>query len=363
MRILKVTGSLSRQAGGLFTSVRRLSQSISELGHEVHVVGIDDADYETDQKNWGPLLPTALSPRSAMAAATFFGIKREIVNFQPDIIHQHGIWLPISHAVSQVAHPVIISPRGMLDQWAIANSKKKKKIAWALWEHRNLRNATYIHALADAEANSIRQVLPNANITTIPNGIDSVTDIPIKEITQNKTKRELLFLGRIHPKKGLQELLSIWPHLNSETRRNWTLIIAGPDENAHRQELASTAFSLGLNDDIVFVGPLYGDDKKAWLRRADAFVLPSKSEGLPMSVLEAWAYGLPVLMTKECNLSIGFKTRAALEMVYSAESVDAALNTPNLAAYGDRGRRLVKTHFSWLKIAKETVDIYERMLT
>ena len=123
-----------------------------------------------------------------------------------------------------------------------------------------------------------------------------------------------------------------------------------------------------IEDSAVFLGPKFGEDKAACYRDCDAFILPSLSEGLPMVVLEAWAYGKPVLMTPECNLPDGFAVNAAIRIEPSAESIAQGLQemfrTPHsaLRIMGDNGRALVAERFAWPKIAAEMKSVYEWVL-
>ncbi|MFM8716907.1 MAG: glycosyltransferase [Spartobacteria bacterium] len=123
--------------------------------------------------------------------------------------------------------------------------------------------------------------------------------------------------------------------------------------------------------EVLFFGSAFGEEKEALLRSADAFILPSFSEGLPMSVLEAWSYGLPVVMTPECNLPEGFASDAALEI----RSVEGSfqgfqhglralleMSGAQRGSRGMRGRRLVEERFTWPKVAAQMKALYEELL-
>jgi poly(glycerol-phosphate) alpha-glucosyltransferase len=178
----------------------------------------------------------------------------------------------------------------------------------------------------------------------------------------------LLFLGRLHPKKGLRDLIAAWAIEQKATDAPWTLVIAGWDQGGHRAELEALVSSLNTGSTVFFVGPQHGNDKNAILHRSDAFVLPSLSEGLPMAVLEAWAHRLPVLMTPQCNLPEGFACEAALPMNPDVNAIREALRTlfgmsqSELAQMGARGRSLVEDRFSWDKIATEMSAVYDWVL-
>jgi poly(glycerol-phosphate) alpha-glucosyltransferase len=185
--------------------------------------------------------------------------------------------------------------------------------------------------------------------------------------TKAGDRKKLLFLGRIHPKKGLSELLKAWAKAQSqkpEALSNWELLIAGWDDGGHEAGLRELA-----GDSVEFVGSKYGEEKERLLREVDAFVLPSFSEGLPMSVLEAWSFGLPAVMTDFCNLPAGFAAEAAIRVEPDTDSIFqgleklAAMPEGERADMGIRGRNLVEEKFTWPKVAKEMRQVYEWCLT
>ena len=178
----------------------------------------------------------------------------------------------------------------------------------------------------------------------------------------------LLFLGRIHPKKGLSELLEAWHELG-QVRRRWHLAIIGWDDGGYEEALHRKALQLGvLNDTAHFLGPRFGSEKAAAFSHADAFILPSHSEGFPMAVLEAWSYGLPVLKTPACNIPEGFGAGAALRIDAEAASIaegiqDLVAMTPSeRAAMGHRGRSLVEEKFTWSSVAEQMCATYQWLL-
>ncbi|MEM9234941.1 MAG: glycosyltransferase, partial [Pseudomonadota bacterium] len=181
-------------------------------------------------------------------------------------------------------------------------------------------------------------------------------------------RKTLLFLGRLHPKKGADELLRGWAQLAGESpgiTHDWRLVLAGWDDGGHAAELHALARELGL-EDILFPGALHGEEKDKAFAHADAFILPSHSEGLPMGVLEAWAWGLPVFMTDACNLPEGFRERAAMRIIPEASDIAGVLGTGlalnTLDEWGERGRTLASSRFAWTPIAEQHIEVYEWML-
>jgi poly(glycerol-phosphate) alpha-glucosyltransferase len=178
--------------------------------------------------------------------------------------------------------------------------------------------------------------------------------------------RILLYLGRLHPKKNLANLLRAWATVKKSGKghESWHLAIVGWEERGYLKLLKRLAFELEVGDSVTFAGPVYGRAKHETLCSADAFILPSTSEGLPMAVLEAWAYKLPVAMTKECNLPEGFQRGAAIEVGTSAGRIAEgireleALTDVALRDMAMAGRRLVEERFSWSEVAQEMAKVY-----
>jgi glycosyltransferase involved in cell wall biosynthesis len=299
------------------------------------------------------------------------GMLGEMLRKDADIVHCHGIWMFPSVACTAWAmvskRPYLISTHGMLDPWAIKNSRWKKVPAGWLYEGSHLRSAACMRALGISEAQSIRHYGLSNPICIVPNGIDLQNILPVDNHADRELKT-LLYLGRIHPKKGLQNLLLAWRLLqrrNRQDAKRWELAIVGWDQSGHEDRLRALAHDLGLSQSVRFLGPRFGPDKAASYSSAEAFILPSFSEGLPMVVLEAWAYALPVIMTPYCNLPEGFENDAAIKIdpeissiVHSLETL-VSMSNAERQAMGSKGRKLVEEHFAWPKIGKEMSLVYE----
>ena len=408
-----LTSLISRNAGGLFNSVRRLGQSLdSDCAVRTTVFGVADDHSTEDLGAWNPLVPNVYPGMGPRALHFAPGLLPGLTAAKPDLVHVHGLWTYPSLACTrwgrQSGKPHVISPRGMLDPWALKNSSWKKKIAHFLFEGRHLRSASCIHALCESEAQSIRQFGLKTPICIVPNGVDLPNNLVSSAPTKANRIKKVLFLGRIHPKKGLERALDAWRELKRfNTSVPWRFLIAGWDQGQHLDRLKGHCRALGLtfqsvpvsewpnrtsrveisqleqsdqfpgvdnfaDADVFFLGPAFGNDKDRLMRTSDAFILPSYSEGLPMAVLEAWAYGLPVLMTPECNLPEGFADRAAIQITHEtacdragiASSIVDGLCTlvemedSERLAMGARGRSLVERRFTWPRIAGEMRDVY-----
>lgn len=379
MKIGFLTPSLSRCGGGLYDATRLLAQGLHQSqGCHVEVFGLRDVYTDRDISGWAGLNVNALrvhGPRSFCYAPNLTGV---ISHASPELLHSHGLWTYPSLAslkwTKSNSKPYVISPHGMLDPWAVNNSKWKKRFAGLLYEDSHLRGAACLHALCEAELNSIRAHGLKNPVCVIPNGIDMPDTHKYSKPGWHSLVPEnshvLLYLGRIHPKKGLSNLLQAWKVSQQAASdvQPWVLVIAGWDQGGHEAELKSLAASLGISGSVLFVGPQFEDAKHASYACADAFILSSFSEGLPMVVLEAWAHSLPVVMTPQCNLPEGFAACAAIKVEPVVDSIAEGLISlftrpdQERLAMGMQGRRLVEEHFTWPRIAEQMLAVYRWVL-
>jgi glycosyltransferase involved in cell wall biosynthesis len=351
----------------------------------VQVVGLRDSHTESDHASWSPLIPRTLplrGPRLLGFAPEFTNV---LANTDADLGYLAGLWKYPSMAAGQwskrTGKPLMVAPHGMLDSWALKNSGFKKRIAGRLFQDGQLRRAACIRALCKAEAASIRAYGLKNPICVIPNGVGIPTPQDVKPSCREpfpEGKKVLLYLGRLHPKKGLANLLSAW----SRTRflgREWVLAIAGWDQGNYEATLKKQATELGIvwtdgtkanprSPSLWFLGPRFGKEKEACFQSCDAFILPSFSEGLPMAVLEAWSHAKPVLMTPECNLPEGFAAEAAVRLKTTVEGIAEGLRQLNvmssdeLREMGRQGRELIAERFAWQKLADQMAGVYKWML-
>jgi glycosyltransferase involved in cell wall biosynthesis len=380
LKVLMLTPSISRRAGGLMDCVRNLSRFLEDK-HDIHVdiVSVEDEFSAEDRGLWGnSSVHLVASKHAAFRYAP--ELLRQLSFLTPDLVHTHGIWTYLSVATTRwsksgrgvTTRPYVVSTHGMLDPWALNNSRWKKKLAGFAFERRHLENAACIHAINQAEAAAIRVFGLKNPICTIPNGVEvhasSTRDrTPPWAAHMVSGRKVLLYLGRLHPKKGLSILLRGWKQA-SKRGRDWVLMIAGWDQGGHRRELEQLTRELEITGSVHFTGPLFGQARDSAYQNADAFVLPSLSEGQPLVVLEAWSHGCPVIMTPECNLPEGFEKRAAIPMSGTVEGSAAALGnlfTMEEAArqeMGRRGRALAEANFSWPQIASQMFAVYQWFL-
>src|SRR4249919_3943134 len=366
MRVGFLVSSVSRKAGGLFQSVRGLAKAVASANADVRVFGIRDEQSAVDLHEWQPLSVQAFRPRLRT-----WGYSNELVpamlDADLDVLSVHGLWKYCSVGSHrwhrQTGRPYLVHPHGMLEPWAVRNAMWKKRIAALLYENQHLRGAACLRALSEAEAQSIRSYGLRNPICVIPNGIDLPDLRQINAKTQPANRKTLLYLGRLHPKKNISNLIRAWNETFNSQRGSaddWVLAIAGWDQGGYESELKGIA----AGNSVVFLGPQFGGDKRECYGTCDAFILPSLSEGLPMAVLEAWSYAKPVLMTAECNLPEGFKADASLRIGTTPLEIAAGLKVlremsdDDRITMGVRGRDLVGKNFSWPRIGERMRAVY-----
>lgn len=377
MRVGLLTGSVSRDGGGGREVVLELSRVLQRSGDvRPYVFGTRDRHTDADRADWSPV-PITACPVIGPRRLSFSPALRSAVLHAPlDVLHVHGLWMHGSAIAlawqRRTGGPRVVSPHGMLDPWAL-RGRWAKAAALRTYEGAHLRRAACIHALNAAELDCIRALGIRTPVCVVANGVapPAAGSLPRPSWTNflPSDARVLLHLGRIHPKKGLAGLLQA---LAIVKRRGllgpWRLVIAGWDQKDHAAELQAIADGLNLMDRVLIVGPQFGADRDATYRAADAFVLPSFSEGLPMAVLEAWANGLPALLTEHCNLAEGFAAGAAIRIDTAPEVMACqiagffALDDARLAEIGARARRLAADRFSWEQRAAEMASVYRWLL-
>jgi glycosyltransferase involved in cell wall biosynthesis len=375
MKVGYITASISRQAGGLKDSVRWEAKALRDCGTDVEVFAAEDSDSASDLPGWEPLrvkLSIGVGPARFSYAP---GLSQLLAEAELDVLASHGLWRYTSILTSkwhaQTHRPYIVSPHGMLDPWALQNSRVRKRAAALLFEDRHLSQASCIRALCAPEGEAIRGYGLTNPVAIIPNGVDLPdlalsTARPWDGIEGFAGAKVLLSIGRLHPKKNLIALLSAWKQVlvaGSREINEWRLVIGGWDDGGYAEQLKQCVREMGLTKTVWLAGPFFGENKDAAFRSASAFVLPSLSEGLPMVVLEAWSYGLPVLMTAECNLPEGFDNGAAIAIEPSVAGIGEgvgkllALDNAERIAMGRRGRELCAQRFDWSHVARQMKDL------
>lgn len=362
MKIIHYIPSIDRVDGGTATYMQLLA---SELGKvtELHLVTHRSASpvvvknckvHYISRSLWGGM-------KNAW--------KKLLQTIRPEIVHINCCWMPqcafAQKWAQSMGYKVVLTPHGMLEPWIIKrNYWTKKRPALWLYQKKAIQKADYIHATAESEKENLLKLGYNNRITVIPNGID-INCISMK--TTWERKKEILFLSRIHVKKGIELLMKAIAQLKDELK-DYRVKIAGEGDPAYINTLKEIAKGQGISDIVQFVGGVYGEKKWELFRNADLFVLPSYSENFGIVVAEALASGTPVLTTKgtpwqelesqNCgwwiDLSVSELVKALKEFINTSEAT--------LETMGKNGRKLVEDKYSNKKCAENMYKLYSTLL-
>lgn len=378
MKILHITQSLDPSWGGIARVLPMLTRQLNGAGQTCRIAVLKGDRFGAPQKVEGvEVLAFAPKPRSKLGSSPAFDREiRSLVEWA-DVVHLHGLWSgqnwSAGKAARKLGKPHIMTPHSMMMPWAWKRSAwKKRPIGW-LFEHENLRTAARLHALADGEAAAIRALGFNQNVQVIPNALDpsELENLPSalgleERFPKSAGARWVLFVGRVAEQKGIIESLrACFDTLAAGDK--WHLFVAGPDEFGMTPMLQAAVARKGLADRVTFAGMLHRQDVLACLGRASILLQPSKSEGLSMSILEAMAAGLPVLISDACNMpeveerGAGRVVAPERRAIASALRQMVGLSDEERRSMGSRGRELVRRQFAWSVVVPKYVQMYSEV--
>jgi glycosyltransferase involved in cell wall biosynthesis len=368
-----VVAHLDPKYGGLSAAVPALASAVSDT----HRVTTALAAFCNPGEEFQPAVASQvsvaylpLSHRRWLGSATARRNFAAIVN-RSSGLHIHGLWqlsmLAGARNARRFSKPYVVSAHGMLESWALSNKGLKKNMYAALFERANLERAACLHALTEAEAQDYRRFGLSNPIAVVPNGVtvpdEADSELFLNEFPQLRNKKLLLFLGRIHFKKGLNLLSEAWGRLAMQWP-NVHLVLAGPDSENTRVQVEEKLRNYGVLERTTFTGMLSGAKKWSALKAAGCFILPSYSEGLSVSVLEAMGVGLPVIVTKQCNLpevsrlQCGWVIEPKVEELVGALQSALSCHDGVRRSIGENGRRLVGHKYSWPVIGRQMASLY-----
>jgi glycosyltransferase involved in cell wall biosynthesis len=253
---------------------------------------------------------------------------------------------------------LVTSPRGTLSAWALNHSRRKKQLLRPL-QWRALLRADLLHATSETEYFQIRDAGCRAPVAVIPNGIDMPA---FPAVGARQEHRTLLYLGRIHPIKGIDRLLHAWRAIAAE-HPDWVLEIAGGGEPQHVAEVRHLSEILKLQR-VAFLGPVYGAEKSAAYCRAELFVLPTHSENFGMAVAEALAHGCPAIVATGASWEgldrevCGWWVSNEVDELAAALGSAMGLPSDRLAVMGRNGRAWMARDYGWESIAERMTASY-----
>ncbi|WP_292514719.1 glycosyltransferase [Mesorhizobium sp.] len=367
MKVVQVVASVAAEASGPSYSVRRLSDSLTEQGVESQLwstITRGQLDLNVARSR---VFPCDFGQVPVVKRLCFSRKLHEALDQSASsgaILHSHGLWLMpnVYPGWSAARHgwPLIVSPRGMLGEAALAFSYYKKRAFWAIAQKRALYPAACFHATSLQECLEIRAFGLTAPVAIIPNGIDLPLLVERPKMVEGT--RTVLCLSRIHPKKGIDRLIEAWAQIEG-AHGDWQLRIVGPSEKGTREGLERRCRALGLAR-VVFEDAAFGEAKQEAYQDADLFVLPTLNENFGMVVAEALANATPVICTVGAPWKGLAEHRCGWWIDHGVEPLSAALKTAmamprrSLDVMGSRGRAWMERDFSWGKIASNMAHVY-----
>lgn len=358
MKVIHYVASIDVRGGGTTEYIRLLSLALNKESTIIIATGISKS----------PIVIDGVSVKFFDSSLfRWYSLMKEFRTFlkleSPDIVHINGIWSPQNWGFQKVAQElkikVVLSPHGMLEPWILQHNPLKKKIALFLFQKRAIKNVDYLHATAQMEKESIDRLGYTNPIAIIPNGID------LSEVTKPKSSygsKKIVFLSRIHPKKGIEVLLEAWRNVGAT---GWILEIAGNGEDTYIDKLRHSANDL---KNVRFVGPKYGEFKWDFLRSADVLILPTYSENFGIVVAEALAIGVPVITTRGTPWEDLERFKCGWWIDLSVNKLEQTLiktfntSTKELEAMGNLGKKLVVKKYDIKAVAYMMYQLYKKIL-
>lgn len=381
LTIVHVTASLSRQGSGVIRAILGLGGAQRQLGQKTAILGVRDRYTNKDMAPFVQLNIKAKRPLGPPGFGCAPGLLRELLSLagSSDVLHSHSMWTASHWAAGWAARrgrrPLVIAPHGALDPWALANPRLRKRLAWTLFDKKAMAGAACLQALSLGEVDALKGLGLPAPVALIPNGIHlrDYDRLPPRRLFTDafpraRDRRLLLFLSRLHLKKGLLHLVEAWAQV-AKDYPDWLLVLAGPDANGFRRQISRAVQDSGAASSLLFTGPLAGPLKLSALNAAAALVLPSFSEGFTLALLEALACRRPILVTPQCYFPEAIEAGAGLEIAAPTARATAiglrtmlSLSDRERRDMGRRGRALVERRYTWDLAAQKTVVLYHWLL-
>ena len=384
MKVLHVALDVNPINGGPPRSIAGLCRAEADAGLDVTLFIHDSTGCETANLGKCKLVKGSGRYREGHwredVAAVLDAVK-------PDIVHQHAMWCLPLHVDDVECRkrgiPYIIAPRGSLEPWSLQQAKLKKRLARWLYQDRDLKLAAALHATAESEAEQFRRLGFKNKIIVSPNGVN-VPEMEMFECSNVRNvrmggSRRALFVSRMHPKKGVLELVEAWARVfkkekgKGESEKVWTCELVytmnSEEERAYEQKVKQRVHELGMDDRFVFTGAL--DDAKKWeaYGRAELFVLPTYSENFGIVVAEALWAGVPVITTKGApwkdleEHKCGWWVEPTVDAFAGALREATSMDLPDLRTRGELGHRLIELKYSWSAVTKAMLDGYRDVLS
>ncbi len=364
MKILSFVSSLDMSSGGPSRSVPMLVKGLAELGVDITLMTIRSENMNIHSLEGTTAKLKVLSPSFS---------RKEIAKYLADerfeLIQIQSVWEMPYHKVILEARkqniPYIVTPRGMLEPWSLSQKKWKKKLAWWLYQRNDVQKSACVFTTAKMEAEHVSGLGITTCKAVIPNGIE--TDAYPCKTSVEGVKKQVLFLSRVHVKKGIELLFEAWKRLHSDYV-DWQLLVIGNGEAEYIHSLENRVESLGLKDSIKILPPVFGEAKIKVYQESALFCLPSFSENFGMVIAEAMSCGTPVITTTNCPWEILNETDTGWCVDLSVDNLERALreamemDANALYDMGQRASKLIYDNFDYRSVTRKTLRLYEWLL-
>jgi glycosyltransferase involved in cell wall biosynthesis len=369
VKLVHVIPSIAEESSGPSYSVRRLCEALACGGNAVTLAAIE-ASPVAGTPDFVRTFPPGHGPaRLGSSPAMKRWLREAARSGAISLLHGHSLWMMPNVYPGWVAKecriPLVVSPRGTMSNYAMRSGSVVKRVFWPLLQKPALEPVACFHATAEAEYEDIRRMGFRQPVIVLPNGIDLAPPDPPPP--RDSPRRRVLFLGRIHPIKGLDMLLPAWRAVQ-DRYPDWELHIVGAGNDGYVDSLRRICSETKV-ERIEFRGALHGSEKWRAYREAALFVLPSRSENFGMSVAEALASGVPAIVSTAApwpglvDKRAGWWVEGRVD-AFVAALEDALSREPGeLAAMGERGRRWMQQDFSWAKIGERMTEAYRWVLS
>lgn len=366
MRICIFTTSIDKRLGGPSRSVPILARGLANKGILTTLLTC-----KTEQMNVHLLDNSTVDLKIIDANVNVKCFEKDILDAKYDLIHLQNLWMPLYHKMARIARkhniPYIMTPRGCLEPWCMKQKRIKKLVAFHLYQKRDLQQAACILATSKMEADNIRALGITSPIAIIPNGID-ISEYKCRT-SEDKThvKKQILFLSRIHEKKGIEFLINAWEQLRAKYP-TWNVVIAGNGEESYIHRLNEIIKSKSLRDCVEIIPPVFGEDKRRLYCESSLFVLPSYSENFGMVIAEAMSCGVPVITTngtpwQELNeIKLGWCIDLSLEKLITSISKAIELGQDSLFRMGQECSKHIRDTYQYTEVAAKNKAVYEWIL-
>lgn len=279
-----------------------------------------------------------------------------------DVVHLHAVYtsptIPTLLVCRLLGKPIIWSPRGALQRWDGSTKLLIKDLFERICNMLIKPGRCFLHVTSEAENEASAKRIPKAITKLIPNGVD------IPEVIKNKIwlpdgKLRMLFIGRLHPKKGIENLINAIKILDDETI---TLSVYGQGNDEYTSTLYQLVFQLGLEQKVKFYGHVTGEKKMEAFWQSDICIVPSFTENFGMVIAEALSYGVPVIASKGTPWQEIESRGCGLWIDNSPKMIAKAIckiDRDMLPTMGFKGRSWMKEEFTWSVIGDRLCNVYE----